>query len=220
MLLGLYDRLFKEFGPQNWWPAETPFEVIIGAILTQQTSWKNVEKAIKNLKQSGYLNPEKLKDLEINKLEYLIKPSGYYRQKAKKIKNFIDFLWKRYDGKLGDFLDQRIDNLRNELLSIKGIGKETADSIILYAANKPIFVVDAYTVRIINRIGIFNEKEYDKVQEFFQKNLPLDVKIFNEFHALLVNLGKNYCKKKQPDCEKCPVNDICLHLRSNFNHLK
>jgi len=211
MFQKIYKSLYNHFGPQHWWPGEIPFEVSIGAILTQQTSWNNVEKAIDNLKKEKLLDPKKLRDVKNEKLEKLIQPSGYYRQKTKKLKNFINFLWINYDGKLEKLFDQPIPELREQLLSVNGIGKETADSIILYATNKPIFVIDAYTKRIFHRLGITEEDDYDKLQKIFQKNLPEDTKLFNEFHALIVRLGKDYCKKK-PKCEKCPLKKNCNYF--------
>jgi endonuclease-3 related protein len=208
MLKKIYQKLYASFGPQDWWPGETPFEVVIGAILTQQTSWENVEKVIKNLKAENLLDPKKLSNVKDQKLERLIRSSGYYRQKTKKIKNFLDFLWGSYNGNLKKLFGNPALRLREELLSVKGIGKETADSIILYAAEKPIFVIDAYTKRVLQRVGITKEKDYDKLQKFFQENLPEDVYLFNEYHALIVRLGKDYCKKK-PKCNLCPLNEMC-----------
>jgi len=213
MLQQIYQKLYDHFGPQNWWPAETPFEVIIGAILTQNTTWSNVEKAIENLEKQGLIGPEKLHKIENKDLEKLIISSGYYRQKTKKIKNFTSFLWEKYDGKLKKLLELPSSRLREELLSIKGIGKETADSIILYAADKPVFVIDNYTKRVLSRVGITQEKNYDKLQELFHDKLPQDTQLFNEFHALLVNLGKDYCKRK-PKCDNCPLNQVCEYAKS------
>ena len=214
-LKNIYQTLYNHFGPQHWWPGDTPFEVIVGAILTQQTSWNNAEKAIKNLKKENLLDSKKLHDIKNEKLERLIKSSGYYRQKTKKLKNFMNFLWENYDGSLEKLFDQPIPKLRKNLLSINGIGKETADSIILYAANKPIFVIDSYTVRLINRLGITQEKDYNKIQELFQKNLSQYVHLFNEYHALIVHLGKNYCKKK-PRCDECPLKQNCNSAKKNL----
>ncbi|MFH8080819.1 MAG: endonuclease III domain-containing protein [Candidatus Aenigmatarchaeota archaeon] len=213
--LKIYKILLNFFGKQNWWPAETKFEVIVGAILTQQTSWRNVEKAINNLKAHQLLNPLSLKEVELRQLEKLIKPSGFYRVKAKRLKEFVKFLFEKYDGNLENFLNLNKDILRKELLSIKGIGKETADSIILYAANKLTFVVDAYTIRIFNRLGLIKEEEYEAVKEIFEKSLPKDLELFKEYHALIVELGKNVCKKK-PKCMECPLNDICDYALNNF----
>lgn len=208
MFQKIYQTLYKELGPQKWWPGETPFEVVIGAILTQNTSWSNVEKSIKNLKKENLLTPDKLWEVEDEKLEELIRSSGYYRQKTKKIKNFLRFLQENYNGELMDLFKEGMEDLRRKLISVNGIGKETADSIILYAANKPIFVIDAYTRRIFNRLGVTQEEDYDELQKLFQKNLPQDSRMFNEYHALIVHLGKNYCKKN-PNCRECPLKTKC-----------
>lgn len=200
----VYDKLFEAFGPQHWWPGETDFEVCIGAILTQNTSWKNVEKAISNLKSNKFLSFEALKEVDDKKLASLIKPSGYYNQKTKKLKDFISYIHKYYDGSLEMLFKSK--TLREELLSINGIGPETADSMILYAANKPIFVIDAYTKRIFSRLG-YKQQSYEEFQKLFMENLTKDAKMFNEYHALLVNLGKNLCKKK-PLCKYCPLNKM------------
>lgn len=208
MLKQVYDKLFKAFGPQHWWPGETDFEICTGAILTQNTSWKNVEKAIDNLKSNKLLSFEALKKVEDKKLALLIKPSGYYNQKAKKLKNFINHIAKYYDGSLEKLFKSK--TLREELLSINGIGPETADSMILYAANKPIFVVDAYTKRIFSRLG-YKQQSYEEFQKLFMENLTKDAKMFNEYHALLVNLGKNFCRKK-PLCQECPLNKMKCNI--------
>jgi len=205
----IYNRLHKHFGPQHWWPADTKFEVIIGAILTQNTAWPNVERAIKNLKKENVLTPEKLYRLNIKKLAHLIKPSGYYNIKAKRIKSFLKFLFADYNGSLKRLFDEDLGVLREKLLSVNGIGPETADSIILYAAGKPVFVVDAYTKRIFSRHGFIKpDSEYVSVQRMFHENLPADAKLFNEYHALIVELGKNMCKKTKPKCQICPVYSV------------
>lgn len=204
----IFDLLLKHFGPQDWWPADTPFEVIVGAILTQNTNWKNVEKAIFNLKKEKLLSIKKIHEINIKTLAQAIRPSGFYKQKAKKLKAFVKFLVSEYNGKLKRFFEEEKDPLRKKLLNVHGIGKETADSIILYAAEKPVFVVDAYTIRIGNRVGLFRFSEYNQVQDFFEANLPKDLETFKEFHALIVELGKNYCKKK-PNCVGCPIKNVC-----------
>ena len=218
-LLEVYEILYDHFGPQNWWPGESDFEMIIGAILTQQTSWSNVEKAIENLKKKNLLEPKKIHDVEIEKLQKLILPSGYYRQKSKKLKNFVNFLLEKHDGKIENFFEQSLKQLREDLLSVNGIGKETADSIILYAAKKSIFVIDAYTIRIFNRLGIIKEKDYEKMRILFEKNLRNDTRLFNEYHALIVKLGKDYCKVK-PVCKKCPLNLRCEYAINFDNSTK
>lgn len=208
ILTCIYEQIYNAFGPQNWWPGETPFEVIIGAILTQNTAWTNVQKAINNLKQQNLLEPERFKDIELERLAELIKPSGYYNQKAKKIKAFINFLFSNYDGNLNRLFENELYQLRHDLLQIKGIGPETADSIILYAGNKPIFVVDAYTHRFLLRHNLIEDKAtYHQIQALFMDNLKNDVHLFNEFHALIVQLGKDICKKN-PKCDVCPLKEL------------
>ncbi len=205
----IYNRLFRHFGPQGWWPAETPFEVCVGAILTQNASWKNVEKAINNLKEKNLLDPFKLYELPLNILANIIKPSGFYNIKAKRLKEFIKFLVENYEGNLEKLFSKNLNEIRKELLNLRGLGKETVDSILLYAGNFPVFVVDTYTYRILNRHYLIPEEStYDEIQELFMENLPPDPKLFNEYHALLVACGKNYCKKKTPICEKCPLKDL------------
>lgn len=207
----IYEKLFYAFGPQHWWPADTTFEVIVGAILTQNVAWTNVEKAINNLKEKGFLSLENLLAIDIEILSELIRPAGYYNQKARYLKNTCEYIHNNYKS-IDSFLNQNIPRLRKELLGIKGIGPETADSIILYAARKPIFVVDAYTKRIFARLGLIDSSmNYNKVQNFFEKNLPKDVKLFAEYHALIVKLGKDFCKNKNPLCGKCPLGDICKY---------
>lgn len=204
----IYERLFDAFGPRNWWPGETAFEVIIGAILTQNTAWANVEKAINNLKKHNLLNPKNLKEIPVDKLAELIRPAGYYKLKANRLKEFIEFLFSRYAGNLTKMFSRNIWELRNELLSVKGIGLETADSILLYAGKKPIFVVDAYTKRFLARHNIIDEKAtYTQIQDLFMNNLPQDVQLYNEYHALIVQLGKQICKSK-PNCSICPLKEL------------
>ncbi len=201
----IYDKLYKEFGPRHWWPADSDFEIIIGAILTQNTSWVNVEKAIANLKKRNLLNPKKLYKINTKILAQLIKPSGYYNIKAKRLKSFAEFLFKNYNGSLKNMFSRPWQELRSQLLEVNGIGPETADSILLYAGNKPVFVVDAYTKRIFSRHNFVDPAaKYGELQHIFMKNLPHDHKIFNEYHALIVELGKNICKKK-PGCRICPI---------------
>lgn len=200
--------MFDAFGPRQWWPGETPFEVVIGAILTQNTNWSNVEKAIKNLKTAGKLSPEGIYELSVTELAELIRPSGFFNVKAKRVKAFINWLFSRYKGNLSKMFAQDLQALRGELLSVKGIGPETADSILLYAGNMPTFVVDAYTHRIFSRHELIPEEStYDEMKSFFEENLPEDVQLFNEYHALLVNIGKTFCKTKKV-CEPCPLKDI------------
>jgi len=207
-LLQIYQKMFEALGPRQWWPGETPFEVVIGAILTQNTNWSNVEKAIKNLKTAGKLSPEGIYELSVTELAKLIRPSGFFNVKAKRVKAFINWLFSRYEGNLSKMFARDLQSLRSELLSVKGIGPETADSILLYAGNMPTFVVDAYTHRIFSRHELIPEEStYDDMKSFFEENLPKDVQLFNEYHALLVNIGKMFCKPKKV-CEPCPLKDI------------
>ncbi|MDI3534599.1 MAG: endonuclease related protein [Thermosediminibacterales bacterium] len=206
----VFELLYKEFGPQNWWPADTPFEVVVGAVLTQFVSWRNVEQAIDALKQRGLMDPEKILKVEDEILEELLKPTRFYKQKARRLKEFCSHLVTRYNGKLEKMFSKEIDELRRELLGIKGIGPETADSIILYAAEKPVFVIDAYTKRIFTRLGIFKDDvNYEEMQFYFHKHLKRDVRLFNEYHALIVTLGKTICSDKKPKCNKCPLRETC-----------
>ena len=202
----IYRLLYEKYGPQGWWPGDSELECILGAILTQNTSWKNVEKAIQNLKRFDLISAEKLNLLRNNELAELIRPSGYYNQKALKIKNFISFLSDNYKGKLENMLQEETYDLREKLLQIKGIGPETADSILLYSANKPIFVIDAYTHRIFSRHGLVPEQtNYNEMQEIFMDSLENNAEIFNEYHALIVKVGKEHCKKQKPICTGCPL---------------
>jgi endonuclease-3 related protein len=208
ILTTIYDILLKRFGPQDWWPGDTPFEVIVGAILTQNTNWTNVEKAITNLINAKVLSPDKLHNLDIKKLAELIRPAGYFNIKAKRLKNFLDWFFENYSGQLKNLENIGTPELREQLLSVKGIGPETADSILLYALNRPVFVVDAYTARICSRHHLIDEDaDYHRIQETFESNLPSDIQLFNEYHALLVHLGKDFCKPT-PKCEECPLNAL------------
>jgi endonuclease III related protein len=239
-LRNYYRTLYQAWGPQNWWPASTRFEVIVGAYLTQNTAWGNVEKALANLREAGALHIDGVRGLPIGQLEELIRPSGYFRQKAARLKIFIDFLDSKYAGSLQRMFSRPTKELRAELLQLNGVGPETADSILLYAGNHPVFVVDAYTRRILVRHEIFaNDATYEEVRELFEKalaeleNKPHEVllqalpaglpdpphprsrmsagrrtaltQIYNEMHGLIVGVGKNFCKKSQPLCDRCPL---------------
>ena len=207
ILLRYFNKMYNHFGPLNWWPGDSPFEVMVGAVLTQNTSWSNVEKAISNLKQKGYLDPYKILDLSLKELAEIVKPSGFFNVKAKRLKSLIYFFVEEYDADIRKMLKDDLFSLRKKLLSVNGIGKETADSILLYALNKPILVIDAYTKRIFSRHGIISEEmDYDDLQSFFMRHLPQDVSLYNEYHAQIVLTGKTYCRKK-PLCEKCPLKD-------------
>jgi endonuclease-3 related protein len=208
LLMGMYDLMLERFGRRNWWPGDTPLEVCVGAILTQNTSWKNVAKAIENLKAQRALEAGKLHELEISALAEMIRPAGYYNVKARRLKNFIERLWERWDGRLDRLFDRPIADLREELLTINGIGPETADSIILYAAKKPVFVIDAYTKRVLTRHKLATKDTgYDEMQALFHDNLTPDEPLFNDFHAQFVAIGHHYCKPT-PRCEKCPLNGV------------
>jgi endonuclease III related protein len=210
----IYLRLADHFGPQHWWPGETPFEVITGAILTQSASWSNVEKAILKLKMANILNPEALLVQPESDLAKMIYCCGYYNMKARKLLAFVEWLSMRFDGCLDKVWQIKTDDLRRELLSIYGIGEETADSILLYAGNKAVFVIDAYTRRIADRLGLpVRGKRYYDYQVLFSTNLKADPVIFNEYHALLVALGKNYCLKNMPRCAVCCLSDLCCFAR-------
>ena len=205
----IYEILLEHFGPQDWWPGDSPFEIMVGAVLTQNTNWTNVSKAIDNLKQENLLSFEKLHELDVELLAEKIRPAGYFNLKAKRLKNLLDFIDEGYDGSLEEMFAEDIIGLREKILTVKGIGPETADSILLYAGNKPVFVVDAYTHRIFSRHSIIAEDEgYYEIQEYFSLSLPEDVKLFNEYHALIVRLGKEFCKKSKPLCSQCPLNEL------------
>jgi endonuclease III related protein len=208
-LKDIYQLLYHAYGPQHWWPAEEPFEVIVGAILTQSAAWTNVEKAINNLKTAYVLSANSLREIPEKELAHLIYPSGYYNAKTRKLKAFAEWFGQEYDDSLKKLFQQGIKQLRTQLLGIYGIGEETADSILLYAGNKPVFVIDAYTRRIIDRLGLTPKpNEYRDYQKLFMDYLPPDVTVFNEYHALMVRLGKEACRTK-PLCLNCCLNTLC-----------
>lgn len=204
-LLKIYEALYRHYGPRHWWPADTPFEVMVGAILTQNTAWKNVEKAILNLKKAQLLSPRALYKVPVSDLARLIRPAGYFNLKARRLGNFMRFLHERSYGHVQKMLEAPLARLRKELLEVNGIGKETADSILLYAAGKPIFVVDAYTKRVLTRHRFLRGDEgYDQIQALFLDLLPRKASLFNDYHAQIVEVGKDYCRKS-PRCEICPL---------------
>lgn len=204
MLNEAYDRMLAEFGPQNWWPGETPFEVIVGAVLTQNTNWKNVELAIENLREDDLLSLDAIHELESEELEELIRPAGYFRVKAKRLKNLVAHIVEHY-GSVAKMFERDWRELRIDLLTVNGVGPETADSILLYAGNKPTFVIDTYTARIAKRHGwIEREADYHALQSHFESGLDQDAQRFNEYHALIVEVGKAYCKPT-PKCDGCPL---------------
>jgi endonuclease-3 related protein len=205
-LFAYYNTLSETLGPMHWWPARTPFEVIVGAILTQNTAWTNVERAISNLRRERLLTPRAIERVSTARLGRLVRSSGYFRQKAKKLKAFVRFLSREYGGSLKRMFRSPTIELRERLLAVHGIGPETADSILLYAGGHPVFVVDAYTHRILERHGLHAGKpEYERVRALFEATLPRDTRVYNEFHALLVNVGKNWCRTRNPRCHECPL---------------
>lgn len=207
-LMQIFDLLAAYYGPLHWWPAETPFEVCVGAILTQNTNWGNVEKAIVNLKQAGVLSAQALREIDPEELAELIRPSGFFNIKAGRLKDFLAFLYGRY-GSLERMFEGDWRKLREELLAVRGIGRETCDSILLYAGGKPSFVVDAYTRRLFSRLGVLREKDdYETVRSLFMDALPEDADLFNEYHALIVQHSKDHCRKT-PRCDGCPLLSLC-----------
>ena len=215
-LQDIYRRLIACYGPQHWWPAQGPIEVILGAILTQSAAWTNVEKALARLREAGALSPKALRRLSLPQVAELIRPCGYYNAKALKLKSLAHWLGARYHDDLTRLFASDIGVIREQLLSIHGIGPETADSIILYAGDKPTFVIDAYTRRILERIGLAPAAgSYSAYQSLFMDNLSADAQLFNEYHALLVCLGKDVCRKR-PLCHRCCLSDICrFYLDAN-----
>ncbi len=209
ILLDIYHKLYKAFGPQHWWPGNTPFEVAVGAVLTQNTNWGNVEKAILNLKKQGVLSAKALHKMPQDELASLIRPAGYFNVKAKRLKSFIDFLMNETHGSMKIMKNRDARELRMKLLGVNGIGQETADSILLYALEKPVFVIDAYTKRVLSRHNVMDhDRSYEDYQELFHSTLQRDVQLFNEYHALFVKVGKSFCKRREPLCIKCPLHGL------------
>jgi endonuclease-3 related protein len=208
-ILEVLERLFGRYGPQAWWPTQGgPFEVMVGAVLTQNTAWRNVERALENLRAESVLTPQGIQRLPQADLEELIRPAGYFRVKARRLRNLVDWVFARYDGSLAAMFATDIAELRADLLGVNGIGPETADSILLYAGNLPTFVVDVYTHRVWKRHGwIEPEADYHALKAHFEEGLPPDVARFNEYHALLVRVGKEHCGTR-PRCEACPLADL------------
>ncbi len=201
-----YRLLYDHFGPQDWWPGDTPFEIMVGAILTQNTNWSNVQKAINNLKSENLLNYQSLSQLSSDEIAQWIRPAGYYNLKARRLRNFLDMVANIYQGELDLFIEDDLNRTRDNLLAVNGIGPETADSILLYACGHPIFVIDLYTHRVFSRHNlVMEETDYATMQNIFMDHLLLDLQLYNEFHALIVRVAKAYCKKTKPLCEKCPL---------------
>ena len=214
--LMIYGMLESRFGFQGWWPGRNNFEILVGAMLTQQTSWKNVDKALLNLRKGGLLSLDASAGADLHELELMIRPSGYYRQKAARLKAVCSYIQYKYST-LRRFLNRDVQTLRAELLSLNGIGNETSDSIILYAADKPVFVIDAYTKRMAARLfSIWENLEYDVLQDYFQSALAKDVGLYKDFHAQIVELGKRYCRTK-PLCGDCPLFKICKYRKSTWH---
>ena len=206
-----YRLLYDYFGPQGWWPGETPFEVMVGAVLAQNTNWSNVTKAIDNLRNGGMLSYASLSLCSADEIASYIRPSGYYNLKARRLRNLLDLISESYAGDLQNFLEDELATARCNLLAVKGIGPETADSILLYACGHPIFVVDMYTHRVFSRHNLLmEESEYQIIQQVFMDNLPHDLQLFNEFHALIVQVAASFCKKNNPLCEQCPLQGFNL----------
>jgi endonuclease-3 related protein len=208
ILTEIYELLYERFGPQHWWPGQSMLEIVVGAVLTQNANWKNVEKAIGNLKNAKSLSVKGLCDMDMTELARLIRPAGYYNLKAKRLKNFINCLVDDFDGSLSSMRKLDTRRLREMLLSINGIGPETADSILLYAFEKPVFVIDAYTARVAVRHRLIEpDIDYESLREFFESNLPQETRLFNEYHALLVRVGKEFCRPR-PKCAGCPLEKL------------
>jgi endonuclease III related protein len=209
LLTEIFRRLLAHHGPLHWWPAESPFEMAVGAILTQNTAWRNVEYAIANLRAAAALTPASLRCLDRCELERLIRPSGFFRQKAERLQLFSAYLLESHDGDLPRWLAGPLPQVRRQLLDLHGIGPETADSILLYAGHRPTFVVDAYTRRLFTRLGLLRgEESYEQIRALFMDNLPADAEYFNEYHALIVEQAKTYCRKT-PRCAGCPLQELC-----------
>lgn len=208
LLIEIYDRLFERYGEQHWWPGQSQFEIVVGAILTQNTSWTNVEKAIANLRDANALTPQALRRLSHDALAALIRPAGYFNIKAQRLIHFLNWLFDEHEGNLENLQNLPLSVLREQLVAVKGIGPETADSICLYAFERPIFVVDAYTARVFGRHGLIEPGSgYEQIQDLSHSSLPKETQLFNEYHALLVRVGKEYCRPK-PRCEDCPLEPL------------
>jgi endonuclease-3 related protein len=207
-----YELLFAAHGPQHWWPGRSTFEIIVGAVLTQNTSWTNVEMAIENLRREKLLTPRAIKTVPIARLAKLIRSSGYFRQKARTLKSFVQFLYTGYGGSLARMFRVSTPELREKLLAVHGIGPETADSVLLYAGQHRVFVVDAYTRRMLERHQLASPAHsYEDIRHFLERSLPNDVALYNEFHALIVRTGKEYCRKRNPRCSECPLHSLLPH---------
>ena len=209
LLEEMYRRLDAAYGDQRWWPGDTPLEVAVGAILTQNTAWVNVEKAVANLKSAGLLEPGALARLTPSEIAPLIKPAGYYNVKARRLRAFLDFLAEEYDGDVAAMAREEPAAARSKLLAVRGVGPETADSILLYACGLPTFVVDAYTYRVLHRHGLADEAvAYDELTELFEANVEADVALYKQYHALVVRVGRERCRRGEPRCAGCPLEGL------------
>ena len=208
-MLEVYERLLAKFGTQHWWPGDSPFEIMVGAVLVQNTAWKNVERAISNLREAGVMETHALYALRAEELAELIRPAGYFQVKAKRLRNLLKFVIDEYDGSLDAMFRTDLATLREQLLGIHGIGPETADAILLYAGGLSTFVVDTYTHRVLARHGwIGYDADYHDIKDYFESTLPADAKLYNEYHALLVRVGKEFCRKTNPKCDECPLAEM------------
>lgn len=208
ILLDLYRRMHRHYGPTRWWPGDTPFEIAVGAILTQNTAWTNVERAIANLKKEKLLSPRAIINAPSQQLESALRPSGYFRQKADRLRTFSRFLLEHHRGSIRHMARTPLDRLRPQLLALHGIGPETADDILLYACHLPVFVIDAYTRRILARHALLEKPlGYEALRALFESQLPANVGLYQEYHALLVLTAKDYCRAR-PDCERCPLKPL------------
>jgi len=208
-LMEAYERMLAKFGPQHWWPGDSPFEIMVGAVLVQNTSWRNVEHAINNLRDAGVMEPRALYNVPPEELAELIRPAGYYQLKTKRLRNLLRFLVEEHDGSLESMFSVGLASLREQLLAINGVGPETADAILLYAGGLPTFVVDTYTLRVLARHGWLDyDASYDDIKDYFESTLPEGAELYNEYHALLVRVGKDYCKRTDPKCEACPLAEM------------
>jgi len=214
----IYQKLFRALGPQGWWPADSAFEMMLGAILTQATNWHNVEQAIQRLAHTGALQPREVLAIPTRRLEQLVRPAGYFRQKAKRVKVFTQWYVDRYAGRARRMFRTPWRKLREELLALHGIGPETADSMLLYAGQQPVFVIDAYTTRIFRRHRLIRGRAtYDTIQRWVMQELPADTQLYNEYHALLVSVGKQFCHRRHPDCNHCPLGKLPRTLEVNID---
>jgi len=208
-LTSIYKKLLKKFGPQDWWPGDTPFEIAVGAVLTQNTNWQNVERAIANLKRARALSAKRIHAMKHAELAELIRPAGYFNVKSRRLKNFVAYLVEEHGGSMARMAKGTLPDLRHGLLSVNGVGPETADSILLYALDKPTFVIDAYTKRALSRHGFLPyEESYEDYRSLFMDNISPDVELYNEYHALFVALGKHLCRPRNPLCDQCPLDGI------------